>query len=323
MSLDAPQVLFSDIDGTIVHYPKEFNEYAEIVTENEQNGTAKIRYKLTGEERDCVVLSSMTGGKSYLSQNTIDLIARAREIGLCFVLITGARTSTYISRRPLLPKADFEFFENGGRKLEHGVLDPGWTDLMAAATGPVADRAALLPGLPPADERAGTLWEVYRMLKKDGWKLDARNYTTNFRVIVDGDKTTKDFEETVVPLLAERGLATSFNLGKADIYPAMSGKANAAKHILDARGWSAQQAVAMFDDDNDLELGALCGRSFLPGVTHPNVLSALQKHPSWELTKHRGFLGTEEALRAIIALRERSSVETVLANASPSKGERE
>lgn len=309
------EVLFSDLDGTLVHYPKEFNEYAEIIAEDDANNTATIKYKHTGEERECVVLSSLTGGKAYLSKRTIQLVGDLRNLGVCFVIISGARTSTYLNRGPFLPNADFEFFENGGRKLHRGQLDPTWTDQFSDQIGRIDDRIKILPELPAPQNREGTLWNLYTELLQEGWKLDARDYTTNFRVDVAKTvgKSAEHYERQVRPLLAERGLSTSFNLGKADIYPAASGKANAAKHILQLCGWTPAVAVAMFDDDNDLELGALCNVSFLPGVTHPNVLSALERNPSWVLTKGRGFLGTEAALETIISMRKamKDSAESV------------
>ena len=30
-------------------------------------------------------------------------------------------------------------------------------------------------------ERTGQLWDLYQKLQGDGWNLDAKNYTTNFR----------------------------------------------------------------------------------------------------------------------------------------------
>lgn len=306
-------VLFSDLDGTLVHYPKDFNEYATIIKEDEAANTATIRYTATGETRDCVILTSMTGGKSYISVETVRLVAQLRAKGVAFVIITGARTSTYIQRRPVLPDADYEFCENGGRMLAAGKLVPEWTDTFVGQVGPVADRVALLPDdLPAPDDREGTLWALRREMLADGWFVDSQDYTANFRVDVkkSAGKSVDDYYAAVEGKLEPRQLATSFNLGKADIYPAGSGKANAAQHILDIRGWSAANAVAMFDDDNDLELGALVGRSFLPGVTHKSVLDAMEKHKDrWTLTKGRGFVGTEEALKAILALREESVVE--------------
>lgn len=126
------KVLFSDLDGTLVHYPKEFIHYADIVeevaaTENSAE-TATIRYRDSNESRECVVLSSMTGGKAYLSLRTKHLISTLRDMGVLFVIITGARSSTYAGRRDYLPQADYEFFENGGRKISGGKLDATWSD---------------------------------------------------------------------------------------------------------------------------------------------------------------------------------------------------
>lgn len=298
-STATPKVLFSDLDGTLVHYPKDFNAYASLVWETAER--ALVRYS-TGEERECVILSSLTGGKAYISTKTITLIAELRSLGLIFVIITGARTSTYLRRRALLPPADYELFENGGRLFRAGKLVPEWTDRFSSAIGPIADRDALQPALPPPEERAGELWKCYSELATDGWHLDARDYVTNFRIKTGGETSDSRFLEKIAPTLSARALTSSFNLGKADVYPAASGKANGARHVLEECGIKPAEAVAMFDDDNDLQLGALCGRSFLPGVTHPSVLEALRRNPTWVLTEQRGFLGTEAALQAIMRL---------------------
>lgn len=303
--MSAVDVLFSDLDGTLVHYPKEFNEYADIVSTNEQAGTVTIQYKFTGEQCECMPLISKTGGKSYISLRTNQLIQQLRNTEVVFVIITGARSSTYLGRRPFLPAADFEFFENGGRKLANGIVDPLWTDSFSEVVGPVSDRSAIVPDMPPPAQRAGTLWKLYNKLVEDGWAIDAREYTTNFRIDVNktAGKTTADFERVVQTDVLPNGMASSFNLGKADIYPNGSGKANAARHILQLTGTAPEDAVALFDDDNDIELGALCGLSFLPGATSNSVHEALKSHPQWTLMNRRGFLGTEDALERVIQLR--------------------
>lgn len=309
MEENSVQVVFSDLDGTLVHYPKEFLEYADIISEEpateDTPEKAVIKYKETNETRECVVLTSMTGGKAYMSDKTKDLIAEMREMGVIFVIISGARSSTYAGRRPYLPDADYEFFENGGRKLHNGTLDAEWTDNFEAQIGVVKDRESILPEMPAPADRTGSLWGLYEELLADGWTLDARNYVSNFRVDVKKStgKTEKHLSDIVERECEKRGLASSYNLGKADIYPAGSGKANAANHILDLKDIASEDAVALFDDDNDLELGAMCGRSFLPGVTHPNVLDAIKDHPEWTVTDRKGVLGTEEALEKVIALR--------------------
>jgi hydroxymethylpyrimidine pyrophosphatase-like HAD family hydrolase len=317
----APQpevkVLFCDLDGTLVHYPKDFQEYASLISEDEATGTAIVRYS-SGEERACQVLSSMTGGKAYISTATLELVGRLRSLGVLFVIITGARASTYAQRRPRLPPADFEFFENGGRMLDDGALVPEWTDGFEAQVGYIADRTALVAAhLPPPELRQGSLWELYRKMTRDGWIVDARDYTTNFRVDVSKTKgkTSNDFQGAIEGELDVRGLKTSFNLGKADIYPMDSGKAKAATHVLDLKGWNPDNAVAMFDDDNDIELGSLVGRSYLPGVTHQSVLDAMKAHEGrWTLTSTRGFLGTEEALSSILDICQRQRQPATLSN---------
>jgi len=293
------KVLFSDLDGTLVHYPKEFEEYAEVLDENETS--ARIRYRESGEERVCVPLTSMTGGKSYISQKTIDLVAELRGLGVLFVIITGARSSTYEKRRDFLPKADYEFFENGSRMIADGKVESAWTEGFAKEVGDY-DLSEIVPTtLPEAAERKGSLWTLFRELAAQGWKLDGRDYFANFRVDVakSEGKTHEDFV-AVAQKLPGLGLKSSFNLGKADIYPAGSGKANAAQHILNIKKLDSSEAVAMFDDDNDVELGQLCGKAYLPGITHPSVAKAVEEHLHWEVTKNRGFLGTEEGLEAIL-----------------------
>mmetsp|Transcript_5581 Transcript_5581/g.23707 ORF Transcript_5581/g.23707 Transcript_5581/m.23707 type:complete len:96 (+) Transcript_5581:685-972(+) len=58
------------------------------------------------------------------------------------------------------------------------------------------------------------------------------------------DKTEEDFEKIKDELKA-LNLATSFNLGKADIYPSTSGKANAASSVLGVLGLTPEDSISM------------------------------------------------------------------------------
>mmetsp|Transcript_5582 Transcript_5582/g.23709 ORF Transcript_5582/g.23709 Transcript_5582/m.23709 type:complete len:247 (+) Transcript_5582:138-878(+) len=240
----AIKVVFSDIDGTLVHYPKDFDRYAEVG--EVVNGKVFIRYKETGESRECRVLESMTGGRAYISERTIALVDKIRAEGVMFVLITGARSSTYDNRRPNLPKVDFEVFENGGRCIRNGEIDMQWTKRYENVIGDSSRATTVTPQLQDASERVGPLWDLYRRLSKEGWALDARDYVTNFRVDVtkSTDKTEEDFEKIKDELKA-LNLATSFNLGKADIYPSTSGKANAASSVLGVLGLTPEDSISM------------------------------------------------------------------------------
>lgn len=296
------RVLFSDLDGTLAHYEKDMKEYASIVGEPAKDGSVTIEYNQLGVQRECAVLGSLSSSTAYMSHETTRLVQHLRAAGVLIVIITGARSSTYLGRRAALPAADYEFFENGGRMLASGELVPEWTATFADDVGPV--KATIESGddaAPPPSDRTGKLWDLYREMKEAGWKVDARDYYTSFRVDVAGT-TAAGLDDAAFAAWDFRGLTYSFNLGKADIYPAMSGKAAAAKEVLRRHGLRPAHSVAMFDDHNDLELGELASRSFLPGVTHDSVLDALRRHDNWEMTNSRGVLGTEEALAAVMRL---------------------
>lgn len=73
--------------------------------------------------------------------------------------------------------------------------------------------------------------------------------------------------------LPSLGLSSSFNLGKADIYPSTSGKAPAVSRLMRRLHVEGRECVALFDDDNDLGMAALCasGRRIAVSVTHDSV----------------------------------------------------
>ena len=118
------------------------------------------------------------------------------------------------------------------------------------------------------EEREGALWELYASMKDTTWAVDARSYTTNFRVrphtrprlqhahastplslhsaaqvkAKDG-KTPAMLEELLAALPAS--MDSSFNLGSADIYPATSGKHRAALYLMQHYGATAASSVCV------------------------------------------------------------------------------
>lgn len=56
--------------------------------------------------------------KGVISAATIHKVAKLREHGVKFVVITGARLSTLLMRLPYLPAGDAFVCENGGQVLE-------------------------------------------------------------------------------------------------------------------------------------------------------------------------------------------------------------
>lgn len=287
------KIIFSDIDGTLAHYPAHFQNFGEIVEEDMTKLRAVYRDIESGERRECNVLASMTAGNAYVSWKTIELVRQIRAKGVKFVLISGARTSTFLKRLPYLPKADMGIAENGGRIYEDEKLDKDWANRFYEVTGDIETNIA-------PEERKGLLWDWYRRLKAEGWHTDARDYYANFRVDLkkSSDKTAKDMEEIIKIL--PREITSTYNLGKADFYPAVCGKGNAVRYILERYNLNRKEAAAMMDDDNDLPMAEAVSKVYLPGITHESVAEAVKQHPDWIVAKRKGILGVEEVLERIL-----------------------
>lgn len=94
------KIIFSDIDGSLVHYP-----------------TKQASSSADAYNPDILSLPpSATGLQGIISSKTL---ATCRDLrvkkGIKLVLVTGARTSTLLNRLPYLPKADAYCTEAGGR----------------------------------------------------------------------------------------------------------------------------------------------------------------------------------------------------------------
>ena len=89
--MSATRILFSDIDGTIMHGPECLDRNAEML----------------------VTPPSASGRQGVISAETFRKVARLREQGIKFVVISGARLSTLLMRLAYLPVADAFVCENG------------------------------------------------------------------------------------------------------------------------------------------------------------------------------------------------------------------
>ena len=83
-SASAIQVVFSDVDGTLVHYPED--------TSQDRAGILKLP-------------SSATGMQGIISTRTLNYCQELRQKQK-LVLISGMRTTTLLKRIPYLPRAD-------------------------------------------------------------------------------------------------------------------------------------------------------------------------------------------------------------------------
>eukprot|EP00966_Prymnesium_polylepis_P305359 7056403-Prymnesium_polylepis.1 len=151
------RAIFSDIDGTLVHYANSFEAHGvRIVSSNEQAKSAVV-VSAGGERRDCRLVQSSTMGLSVVSERKIALVDALRAEGIRFSVVTAARKSTMLQRWPLLPECDAHVCESGGRVYLGSDLDRGFSDRFDRMAGDL--ETALNP-----DERPEPLWRFYRSL---------------------------------------------------------------------------------------------------------------------------------------------------------------
>jgi hypothetical protein len=247
-------ILFSDIDGTLVHYP---------TTDEREKGGQK---ESSNDNRILELPPSSTGMKGVISSKTLRQCQDVRRRGVKLVLVSGMRSSTLLKRLPYLPRADAYCCEAGGRIFypiqqkedaasltvipasydgartqdleEFGLVeDMDWRNEMekidAAGKGgfvsnELGDGSNQAP-LSIAD-REGSLWEFARRLLADGYVLDTKGYASCFRV--NRNQQTPGVSKEAFDALSDGTIAfpselsTSTNLGCVDFYPVASGKKN-------------------------------------------------------------------------------------------------
>ena len=304
------KIVFSDVDGTLVHYPSEPRE---------------------SEEGNKIISlpASSTGMRGIISSKTLTLCQELRRMkNTKLVLVSGMRTSTLIKRLPYLPKADAYASEGGGRifycdekptkddtciipvqfdgatdeDLKHFTLreDENWRKKMsddgAGSDGYKGDAMDVFLGkqkkdskIIPLNNRNGRLWDFARDLQRKGFVIDYNGYTNSFRVNKKQQtKITDDEFQTLNTMdFASYGLGSSVNLGCVDFYPETSGKKNCCGYL--ASYFNKQKVdieellescICLCDDDNDLEMADACGRVFLPSISSTSMQEAASRSPN-------------------------------------------
>eukprot|EP00571_Detonula_confervacea_P001088 CAMPEP_0172314028 /NCGR_PEP_ID=MMETSP1058-20130122/21483_1 /TAXON_ID=83371 /ORGANISM="Detonula confervacea, Strain CCMP 353" /LENGTH=357 /DNA_ID=CAMNT_0013027781 /DNA_START=75 /DNA_END=1145 /DNA_ORIENTATION=+ len=298
------RAIFSDIDGTLVHYAKDFQKHGvRLVSSNEQTLTAIVEGP-NGDRRNCRLLPSLTMGPACVSERTIELVEELRAHGVLFCVVTAARKSTMLQRWDLLPACDAHVCEAGSRIWVDGRPDAEFADRFVDVCGPI-DRE-----LEGADSRPEPLWQFYRRLREElpDVGLDSRSYYGMFRVSTKDDAFIEDALHDKIETSLPTGVSWSTNLGKYDFYPSAAGKGNAVNYLQNMFGIKQSETACLFDDDNDLPMAEQCGIHMLPGLTSDSVKAAAAQQPSWQIAKTvgQGVFAIEECLETLL---ERAKIE--------------
>lgn len=120
--------IFSDIDGTLVHYlqPHELAQVSAPLpclpcssscllskTADRARSDRPPRCTQVRGTELLMLPASSTGRLGVISKGSLQRVAALRARGAAFALVSGARTSTVLQRLPFLPAADALVAENG------------------------------------------------------------------------------------------------------------------------------------------------------------------------------------------------------------------
>ena len=297
------RAIFSDLDGTIVHFPAWFEQHGTKIVSRDLEAKRAVVESPSGETRECRLLPSSTMGDGFVSERTIELVAALRAEGIAFVIVTAARKSTLFERQPMLPACDAACCETGSRVYlgtDDGLdgLDLEWAARFEHITGPLERELDV-------SERPEPLWQFFRVLQASvpGLKCDSRSYYGCFRVDTKDDPAVEAALRAVIAAQLPEGIDWAMNLGKFDFFPAASGKGNVVKYLQEKFGVSEGESVCLFDDDNDLPMARRCGTCMLPGLTSASVRRAALEHPDWRVARRvdQGVFAIEELLEELLA----------------------
>ena len=157
------RAIFSDLDGTIVHFPAWFEQHGTKIVSRDLEAKRAVVESPSGETRECRLLPSSTMGDGFVSERTIELVAALRAEGIAFVIVTAARKSTLFERQPMLPACDAACCETGSRVYlgtDDGLdgLDLEWAARFEHITGPLERELDV-------SERPEPLWQFFRVLQ--------------------------------------------------------------------------------------------------------------------------------------------------------------
>lgn len=219
------KLIFSDIDGTLVH---KNGEYANLIQVPEEN--------------------------RYISKNSLSVLRNIKYKAL-FVLITGRRRSGYERLAALIPHSH-AIIEHGCIILSEDKPDSRWANVIKETVGELGSYKGLLWEYVRHLEKEGYKID-YR-----GRLASARVFVDKPENLTEEEKAKieKMVERDVGHLLT-----TTRNQEMIDIIPRAGGKIKAAHFLLSKYSISLEDTAALGDDFNDKDMLSSVGFPLCPG----------------------------------------------------------
>jgi len=306
------KLLFSDLDGTCIHY--QDGDAFKVKLDDSLGDGRLVRAQFNSDKRWTSALllpASTSGAQGIISLRTLELYASLRARGRKVILISGCRYSTLIQRLPYLPAADAYVCESGGRifypdtNLPTAVglkEDMEWRRSQNSVVGVSPPNEETLTALDDSSlmalDKLPPLWRQFLILKRSGLDLNRRNYSTAFRVRIPRQEWQEKYASDLLP-----GLDFAENLGAVDVYSSTSGKKNAAVYLMSKFGGNTNgsDSIFMCDDDNDIELAKAVSKAYLPSITSDSMRQFSETNPEkFVVASRKSVWATEEILHIVL-----------------------
>ncbi len=273
------RLVFSDIDGTVVHKIYDVRE-----------------------TKDELIL---IGKDSYVDRETVNYIELIKSYGIPFIFITSRRSSTY-KRLSRIIKPSMAVVEDGSVILdENDELDKAWLNLQIASIGPYDH-------INQQRRSEGELWMFKQQLaemKIENLKVIDEGFIASFKVELPRDKPLASVAD-VTSYLSENGVEVpnsirySFNSQYNSLVfsSGLAGKANAARYLLNRYQISADYAAVLGDDYNDEELLRLVKYPMVSGSAKEEIRQVVAAKKDGLVVAEAGLDGTKVILRRLISL---------------------
>ena len=250
------RVVFSDVDGTLVHYPAPPSSASASELNENNNESALLRLP-----------PSSTGTRGIISYKTLQLCQRLRQMEVLsstledeksrkkhyvkFVLVSGMRTTTLFQRVSYLPFSDAYCCENGGRIFYPEPLSPDDSEEQGSY-----DKNGCYVFSPPSDESSlllvgtngrGNNFQRFRLVEDMAWR---QKMSEQDLAGPDAFPTTYSASEMAIPVEQRKGKLWEF-----------ASQLKRRGWILDDRGYATcfrvhhkTQVVPNLDIDSDLKM---------------------------------------------------------------------